>query len=308
MGCCRSVECHDERLQTVRPAELGARWESQSMGRAVSRRYGIGQPRPLCRTTQSIGRQTGNARLKSVATGVVTACIHSAAMGSGAAATYEYEVAVGGEPAGVAVMQTSTPPVADRGVRTVDRTISIGTGQLHAIGFTFESVVSSEIGDSGLQRFDNRMRIEGQRHLVSASLETDGLVVAVSAEGDSFSKLFRRGDYDLTSEETPGSLLTEMGRERIVRVLDIDEQEIIRRTFVWIRNETLRIGSFAIPCKVVRFRGRGSKRMPMDRPRFAPRDSARGRRRRGWPLSARAHVDPVISPNGLLAAGASEGK
>ena len=193
--------------------------------------------------------------------GVVIACIHLAAMGACAAATYEYELSIGGELAGVVVTQTSTPHAADGGGRTVDRKISIGTGQFHAIGFTFKSVVSSEIGDSGLQRFDNRMRIEGERHLVSASLETDGLVVAVSAEGDSFSKLFRRGDYDLTSEETPGSLLTEMGRERIVRVLDIDEQEIIRRTFVWIRNETLRIGSLAIPCKVVRFRGRGSKGM-----------------------------------------------
>lgn len=270
MGCCRSVECHDERLQTVRPADLGARWESQSMGRVVSRRYGIGQPRPPCRTTQSIGRQTGNAFLKSVAKGVVTACIELAAMDASEAATYEYEAAVGGEPAGVAVMQTSTPHAADRGVRMVDRTISIGTGQFHAIGFTFESVVSSEIGDSGLQRFDNRMRIEGERHLVSASLETDGLVVAVSAEGDSFSKLFRRGDYDLTSEETPGSLLTEMGRERIVRVLDIDEQEIIRRTFVWIRNETLRIGSLSIPCNVVRFRGRGSKGMQWIGPASQP--------------------------------------
>ena len=261
MGCCRSVECHDERLQTVRPANLGARRESQSMGRVVSRRYGIGQPRPLCRTTQSIGHQTGNALLKSVATGVVTACIHLAAMGACEAATYEYELSIGGEPAGIAVMQTSTRQVAGRGVRTVDRTISIGIGQFHAIGFTFESVASSKIGDSGLQHFENRMRIEGERVRVSASLEADGLVVAVSAEGNSFSKLFRRGDYDLTSEETPGSLLTELGRERIVRVLDLDEQEIIRRTFLWIRNETLRIGSLAIPCKVVRFRGRGSKGM-----------------------------------------------
>lgn len=187
------------------------------------------------------------------------ACIHLAGTGSGAAATYEYAISVGGEPAGIAVVQTSTRQVADHGVRTVDRTISIGTGQFDAIGFTFESVASSEIGDSGLQHFESRTRIEGERVRVSASLEPDGLVVVASAEGDSFSKLFPRGDYDLTSEETPGSLLTETGRERTVRVLDIDEQQVIRRTFVWIRNETLRIGRLAIPCKVVRFRDRGTQ-------------------------------------------------
>ena len=191
--------------------------------------------------------------------GAVIACIHLAGTGSGAAATYEYAISVGGEPVGVAVMQTSTRQVADRGVRTIDRTISIGTRQFDAIGFTFESVASSEIGDSGLQHFENRTRIEGERVRVSASLEPDGLVVVASAEGDSFSKLFPRGDYDLTSEETPVPLLTEFGRERIVRVLDLDEQEIIRRTFVWTRDETLRIGSLAIPCKVVRFRDRGTQ-------------------------------------------------
>lgn len=148
---------------------------------------------------------------------------------------------------------------AEGGVRKVDHKISIGTGPFRMIGFSFESVSSAEIGDSGLRRFEHRMTIEGERVHVSASLEPDGLVVVASAEGERYSKRFRHVDYDLTSEETLASRLTEMGLERTVKVLDIDEQEINQRTFVWVRNETLHIGSLSIPCKVVRFRDRGSK-------------------------------------------------
>ena len=228
------------------------------MGRLLSSRYRTGQLRSPRSSKWGIGRNAGHSRLTPVALGLLAAWLW-AATNAGRAATYEYDLSIDGVPAGVVVIETSMLQTAGGGVRKVDRKISIGRGLFRLIGFSFESIASSEIGDSGLQRFDHRMTIEGERIHVSASLEPDGLVVLASAQGESFSKRFRHGDYDLTSEETLASRLTEMGLERTVKVLDLDEQEIIQRTFVWIRNETLRIGSLSIPCKVVRFRDRGSK-------------------------------------------------
>lgn len=248
-----------ERTKTVRSKTISCIPGSSSMGRLVSSRYRTGQLRSPRSSKWGIGRNAGHSRLRPVALGLLSAWILWAATNAGNAATYEYDLSIDGVPAGVVVIETSMLQTAGGGVRKVDRKISIGRGLFRLIGFSFESIASSEIGDSGLQRFDHRMTIEGERIHVSASLEPDGLVVLASAQGESFSKRFRHGDYDLTSEETLASRLTEMGLERTVKVLDLDEQEIIQRTFVWIHNETLRIGSLSIPCKVVRFRDRGSK-------------------------------------------------
>ena len=248
-----------ECTQTVRAKTISCIPNSSWVGRLVSERCGTDQPRSPCDSRWPVGRVAGNSRARPVALGLLAAWILSAAVIAGEAATYEYDLSIDGESAGVVVTETSMLQTAEGGVRKVDHKISIGTGPFRMIGFSFESVSSSEFGASGLRRFEHRMTIEGERVHVSASLEPDGLVVVASAEGESYSKRFRHVDYDLTSEETLASRLTEMGLERTVKVLDIDEQEINQRTFVWVRNETLRIGSLSIPCKVVRFRDRGSK-------------------------------------------------
>ena len=182
-------------------------------------------------------------------------------MNSGAAATYEYELLVAGELMGTVVTQTSTTRTDEGEVRKIDSKVSIGTGQLSMIGFSFEAVTSFEIDDSGLQRYVNHMTIEGERIRVSASLENGALVVVALADGWSDTKRFPNRDYDLTSEETPGALLAEMGQERTVRILDVDKQEISKRTLEWVRDESLHVGRFSIPCKVVRFKDHDGKGM-----------------------------------------------
>lgn len=187
------------------------------------------------------------------------ACILWVPASSGFAVTYDYEVSFDEERVGAMVTKVSLERTANGAVRAIDNSLDIRVSVGSRIAFSLDYASSSQIGSSGLLRYESRATIDGEAASASASLERDALVVVVSLGGRRASKRFSQEDYDLTSAETVGFRPADFGSERTVRVLDLDEQEIVSRTLRWVADETLRIGPVALRCKVVEFEDRNAR-------------------------------------------------
>ena len=162
-----------------------------------------------------------------------------------------YEIFSNGESIGTSTITAKAANQATREAVQVTATTTLRKKAFFVTTYSLDSKEWSVFDDAGLQSYRSRTRENGHDFEMIAVRAGGFATVELSTRTGVEVWRFGVDDFDLTSVEESGVRLDRMDVPKIFRVLDLDRLEIVTRTLVWVRNETLLIGDEAVGCRVI---------------------------------------------------------
>lgn len=168
-----------------------------------------------------------------------------------AATTLEYQVFSEGSSIGSTTVTTRELAQDGVSVVAIEAHTALRVVDYGMTVFSLESEEVSLVGERGLLHHDSRIEIDGEQVVVRGWLEDRTFTLEVVAGRETGTRPIAAKDFDCTSIEGPDLTFETVGSTRRLRVLDLDQLEIVKRRFTWVRDENLIIGGQPVACRVI---------------------------------------------------------
>ena len=125
--------------------------------------------------------------------------------------------------------------------------------------YSLDSKENAIVGKNGTVSY-SRTSLENGKSVIAKGLLENGQFKLNIMENDVKRAMFiPRTEYDFTTMECPETLLMQVGEKKSIRLLDLENMEVVKRHYTWIRNEEVRIGGKSYNCRVIDFEDKNKK-------------------------------------------------
>ncbi|RQW87215.1 MAG: hypothetical protein EHM79_08315 [Geobacter sp.] len=157
---------------------------------------------------------------------------------------------------GMKVGQVKTmcgPVVQDR--KTAFRFESSTSIDVHLLFFSYrlEKKEEAMIGEEGTYNYRRTMQENDKAVLVDGKVETGAFRFVIDEGGSKRTLVIPRNKYDFTTLDCPEITMGPGEKERVLRILDLENLLIVTRRYNWVRDEDVDIKGRKIHCKVIDF-------------------------------------------------------
>ncbi len=115
------------------------------------------------------------------------------------------------------------------------------------------------IGDKGAIRYQLVSRDGEKVREVKGRLEHGLFVLSIGENGVKRNMAVERDNYDCTSMECPETTMKHEGEEMKLRLLDLENQKVVIRSYRWVKSEDVTVDGRKISCRVVDFEDENKK-------------------------------------------------
>jgi hypothetical protein len=125
--------------------------------------------------------------------------------------------------------------------------------------YTLDKKEEAMVGSEGTLSYRRTSYENGKNTLVAGRLEEGVFRFHISENGTNRTLVVPRRKYDYTTLDCPETTLGPEEREKTLRILDLENLEIVMRKYRWVREEDVRVGARRIRCKVIDFEDSNKK-------------------------------------------------
>ncbi len=143
----------------------------------------------------------------------------------------------------------------------VESTTKIKVRYLLLFSFSLFSREEILIGDNGLIEYSNNAKIDGESFKVNGKLSGQMFKFEIEENKETRTSEIHTDSYDTTSGDSPETLLKTMNKKITLRVLNLDDIQVIKQSLTWTGNKTVLINDEKINCRVIEFEGPQEKGM-----------------------------------------------
>jgi hypothetical protein len=119
--------------------------------------------------------------------------------------------------------------------------------------YTLDKKEEAMVGSEGTLSYRRTSLENGKNTLVAGRMEDGVFRFRITENGEERTLVVPRRKYDYTSLDCPETALGSNEREKTLRILDLENLEIVTRKYRWVREEDVRVGERRIHCKVIDF-------------------------------------------------------
>ncbi len=123
----------------------------------------------------------------------------------------------------------------------------------------FDKREEALIGDRGAIRYQLVSRDRGKVCEVEGRLDHGRFLLSISENGVKRNIAVERDKYDCTSMECPEIAMKREGEEMKLRLLDLESQKVVIRSYRWVKSEDMTVDGRKISCRVVDFEDENKK-------------------------------------------------
>jgi hypothetical protein len=119
--------------------------------------------------------------------------------------------------------------------------------------YSLEKKEEAMVGSEGTLSYRRTSQENGKNTLVAGRVEDGSFRFTITENGERRVLVVPRRKYDFTNLDCPEITLGPEEREKTLRILDLENLEIVTRKYRWVREEDVRVGGRRIHCKVIDF-------------------------------------------------------
>ncbi|MHC1697253.1 MAG: hypothetical protein AB9919_04130 [Geobacteraceae bacterium] len=126
---------------------------------------------------------------------------------------------------------------------------------VHFLFFSYrlEKKEEAMIGKEGTYNYRRTMQENDKAILVSGKMETGAFRFTINEGGSKRTLVIPRDKYDFTTLDCPELTMGPGEREKVLRILDLENLVIVKRKYNWVKNEDVDVDGRKIHCKVIDF-------------------------------------------------------
>ncbi|MDD2335194.1 MAG: hypothetical protein PHD01_01300 [Geobacteraceae bacterium] len=142
-----------------------------------------------------------------------------------------------------------------RDSETAFRFQSLTSIDVHFLFFSYrlEKKEEAMIGKEGTYNYRRTMQENDKAVLVAGKMEAGGFRFNIDEGGLKRTLLIPRAKYDFTTLDCPEITMGPGEKERVLRILDLENLVIVTRKYNWVKDEDVDLGGRKIHCKVIDF-------------------------------------------------------
>ncbi len=125
--------------------------------------------------------------------------------------------------------------------------------------YSLDSKEYAVVGKNGTVSYSRTSLENGKSTVAKGLLENGQFKLNIMENDVKRSTFIPRTEYDFTTMECPETLLTQVGEKKSIRLLDLENMEVVKRHYTWIRNEEVRIRGKSYNCRVIDFEDKNKK-------------------------------------------------
>lgn len=118
---------------------------------------------------------------------------------------------------------------------------------------SYESHETALVTEEGTVTYTRSDRRKGQQLEATGRLERDRFILDVTENGNRRTLLFDKSRYDHTTMECPETLMSRVGEEMSLRLLDFESLSIVTRRYRWVKTEDVMVEGKPVRCRVIDF-------------------------------------------------------
>ncbi|MDD2318520.1 MAG: hypothetical protein PHO83_00540 [Geobacteraceae bacterium] len=119
--------------------------------------------------------------------------------------------------------------------------------------YRLEKKEEAMIGGEGAYSYRRSMQENGKLIHVSGKMETGAFRFVIDEDGATRTLIIPREKYDYTTLDCPELTMGPDEKEKILRILDLENLVIVSRKYHWVKDEDLDLAGRKIHCKVIDF-------------------------------------------------------
>lgn len=126
---------------------------------------------------------------------------------------------------------------------------------VHFLFFSYrlEKKEEAMIGREGTYNYRRSMQENNKAVLVSGKMETGAFRFTIDEGGLKRTLVIPRDKYDFTTLDCPELAMGPGDKEKVLRILDLENLVIVSRKYNWVKDEDVDLGGRKIHCKVIDF-------------------------------------------------------
>lgn len=125
--------------------------------------------------------------------------------------------------------------------------------------YSLDSREYANVGKNGTVSYSRTSLENGKSTVVKGLLENGQFKLNITENDSKRTISIPRIEYDFTTMECPETLLTQVGEKKSIRLLDLENLEVVKRNYTWVRNEEVRVGGKSYNCRVIDFEDKNKK-------------------------------------------------
>lgn len=190
---------------------------------------------------------------KTVSSFFILACMSHAAVSAGTdARESHYSIFSRGFRVGEMKTVCSLVPSAGKKVFKFESSTHVNANIVF-YSYALESKEKALVGDEGAFRYKRTSREKDASVQVEGRLENGKFQFDVSEKGVRRTVYFDRAKYDCTTMECPETSMKKPGDSMSLRLLDLENLEVVTRTYRYVKDEEVTVNGARITCKVIDF-------------------------------------------------------
>jgi len=126
---------------------------------------------------------------------------------------------------------------------------------VHFLFFSYrlEKKEEAMIGREGTYNYRRSMQENNKAVLVSGKMETGAFRFTINEGGLKRTLVIPRDKYDFTTMDCPELTMGPSEKEKVLRILDLENLVIVTRKYNWVKDEDVDLDGRKIHCKVIDF-------------------------------------------------------
>lgn len=126
---------------------------------------------------------------------------------------------------------------------------------VHFLFFSYrlEKKEEAMIGKEGTYNYRRTMQENNKAILVSGKMETGAFRFTINEDGSKRTLVIPRDTYDFTTLDCPEVTMGPGEKEKVLRILDLENLVIVSRKYNWVKDEDVAIDGRKVHCKVIDF-------------------------------------------------------
>jgi hypothetical protein len=125
--------------------------------------------------------------------------------------------------------------------------------QLLFFSYRLEKKEEALIGKEGTYNYRRAMQENDKSVLVAGKMETGAFRFVITEGGLKRTLIIPREKYDFTTLDCPEITMGPDEKERVLRILDLENLVIVTRKYNWVKDEDVDLDGRKIHCKVIDF-------------------------------------------------------
>ncbi len=125
--------------------------------------------------------------------------------------------------------------------------------------YSLDSKEHAIVGKNGTVSYSRTSQENGKSTVVKGVLVNGHFKLHITESGSKRSRSIPQSEYDSTTMECPETLLNHVGEKKSIRLLDLENLEVVKRNYTWVRNEDVRIAGKTFNCRVIDFEDKNKK-------------------------------------------------